>query len=177
MNTRPENLRAIRTWLALVWAATAAPAPAAAKPSVQPETLKSAVLLDEADTIAKWNGASVSSEHIKSGKVSAKWADHPRHAVLSCADIPHDWSAYDTLTFWAYSEKATNAGIMLAINLGKPKKRRVGLLQCDDHGRLEGLEMLHVDLFPNASGPFAGRVEQDRPYCFPCGRMGAHASG
>ncbi|MCD4823636.1 MAG: hypothetical protein K8S55_03450, partial [Phycisphaerae bacterium] len=70
-----------------------------------------ATLLDEADTISKWKGARKNSKHVKSGKFSTRWANHPKAKMFWSSDIPHDWSDYGWFSFWVYSEKANNARI------------------------------------------------------------------
>ncbi len=60
-------------------------------------------------------GVKLSSEHVKSGRFSARWADHPRYPTIHTTDAPRDWSAYRALTVWAYSEVATGEIITLAV--------------------------------------------------------------
>lgn len=80
-----------------------------------------ATLLDEADTIRNWKGAGKRSRHVKSGKFSARWANHPSTKLMWATNIPRDWSDYGWFSFWMYSEKANNARIrvMFESSLGK----------------------------------------------------------
>lgn len=49
------------------------------------------------------------------GDNAGRWSDTTESTRISNIDIPHDWSDYMFLSFWAYSEEANDAGIELAI--------------------------------------------------------------
>ncbi|AHF90948.1 sugar-binding protein [Opitutaceae bacterium TAV5] len=58
-------------------------------------------------------------ERVKQGKTSGRWSDLPVNKHLQLADVPVDWSAYEALVFWLYSE--TNNGQQLSIVLTSPR--------------------------------------------------------
>ena len=60
-------------------------------------------------------GVKLCEEHVKSGKFSGKWSDHPRYPTIHSTRVPRDWSRFKALTFWAYSEVSTGEAITLAV--------------------------------------------------------------
>lgn len=52
-----------------------------------------------------------STEFVKSGHYSGKWDRHHYYPTIMAADVPKDWTPYNMLSFWVYSEKATNERI------------------------------------------------------------------
>ncbi|MBM3127410.1 MAG: hypothetical protein FJ009_02100 [Chloroflexi bacterium] len=75
--------------------------------------------------VAKWHakytdrwvkpmaGFVASKEQVKEGQASGKWENTVENDRLVAIEIPHDWSAYKYLTFWAYSVTANKAAIEL----------------------------------------------------------------
>jgi hypothetical protein len=75
--------------------------------------------------VAKWHakytdrwvkptaGFTSSKEQVKEGQSSGKWENTVENDRLVAINIPHDWSAYKYLTFWAYSVTANKAAIEL----------------------------------------------------------------
>jgi hypothetical protein len=59
-------------------------------------------------------GVEISSDHVKVGKFSGKWADHPRFPTIWTKYVPTDWSGYESISLWIYSELATNEQIVIA---------------------------------------------------------------
>ena len=55
------------------------------------------------------------SDKMIAGDGAALWDDTVLSTRLTVIDIPHDWSDYAFLSFWAYSSNANDAGIQLAI--------------------------------------------------------------
>lgn len=55
------------------------------------------------------------SDRFIAGDGAAIWSDTTLSTRLTAIDIPHDWSEYAFLSFWAYSAVANDAGIQLAI--------------------------------------------------------------
>jgi len=53
-----------------------------------------------------WEGGGLDAEHVKQGEHSVKWA-HGDSRLVTTAEIPRDWSGFNALSFWLYSEKAT----------------------------------------------------------------------
>ena len=77
---------------------------------------KELVLFDfEGTDTASMRGVEVSAEQAKTGKASGKWANQTKTKGVSSSDIPHDWSQFDTLSFWLYSEVANDAEFMMII--------------------------------------------------------------
>ncbi|MCI0478394.1 MAG: alginate lyase family protein, partial [Anaerolineales bacterium] len=58
-------------------------------------------------------GFVASKEQLKEGQASGKWENTVENDRLVAIEIPHDWSAYKYLTFWAYSVTANKAAIEL----------------------------------------------------------------
>ena len=57
------------------------------------------------------NGIKRSTERVKSGKYSGKWDRHHYYPTAMAAAVPKDWTPYNELSFWLYSETATNEHI------------------------------------------------------------------
>ncbi len=57
------------------------------------------------------NGIKRSTEHVKSGKYSGKWDRHHYYPTVMAMGVPSDWTGYNSLTFWLYSEVATGEHI------------------------------------------------------------------
>jgi len=60
-------------------------------------------------------GVVLSAEHVQSGTLSGRWADHPRHPTIHCRAVPPDWRRYRGIAFQAYSEDATGERITLGV--------------------------------------------------------------
>ncbi|MBI5302852.1 MAG: alginate lyase family protein [Chloroflexi bacterium] len=56
-------------------------------------------------------GLVASTDQVKQGKTSGKWENVVENNRLVAVDIPHDWSAYKYLTFWAHSAIANKSAI------------------------------------------------------------------
>ena len=61
-----------------------------------------------------WSGGKLGKDHVKQGKSAIKWA-HGESSSISISQIPHDWSEYNQLSFWLYSQKATGSRFMLIL--------------------------------------------------------------
>lgn len=55
------------------------------------------------------------AEYVKEGRQSGKWANTVDNNRVVAINIPHDWSQWKYLVFWAYSETANKAAIEMAI--------------------------------------------------------------
>jgi len=55
-------------------------------------------------------------EFVKEGTQSGKWENLSKNRWLIMKNFPADWSSYDTLVFWIYSEKATGEKMSLDIS-------------------------------------------------------------
>ena len=121
-----RNLR-LCALLAAVWCGIAAAGPGQAMDFETPGAWRTAPdLLGEFDEGAfrfvgaasfseLAGGVKLSREHVASGQFAGKWADHPRCPTIHCTDVPKDWTAFRTVSFWAYSEVATHEQITLAV--------------------------------------------------------------
>ena len=78
------------------------------------------LVLSSCDDPAEWSGGTADTGHVKQGKASLRW-EHAKADGISLAKVPADWSAYDRLSFWVYSEKATNSSFMLIISSENPE--------------------------------------------------------
>ncbi len=56
-------------------------------------------------------GMKRSTEHVMSGNYSGKWENHPKYPTIMATDVPKDWSKFNALSFWVYSEVATDERI------------------------------------------------------------------
>lgn len=53
-------------------------------------------------------GVALTEEHVRSGSLSGRWADHPRYPTIHCPEVPADWSRWQGVGLWAWSEAATS---------------------------------------------------------------------
>ncbi len=67
-----------------------------------------AAKLTVSDCESAWEGGVPDAEHVQQGEHSVKWA-HGDSRSVTTGDIPHDWSGFNALSFWLYSEKATGS--------------------------------------------------------------------
>lgn len=58
-------------------------------------------------------GFTTSTEQVKEEQSSGKWENTVENDRIVAVNIPHDWSGYKYLTFWAYSVVANKAAIEL----------------------------------------------------------------
>jgi len=58
-------------------------------------------------------GFTLSKEQVKEGESSGKWENTVENNRVVAIDIPHDWTGYKYLTFWAYSAAANKSAIEL----------------------------------------------------------------
>ena len=73
----------------------------------------------EGEAIA-WEGLERSGEQAKEGKFAGKWGNHVTTGTIRTYKIPHDWTGYDALEFWAYSPKATGGKIVMVLDSDVP---------------------------------------------------------
>ncbi len=76
-----------------------------------------------ADTLAAfgfesdaWSGAERSEKNVKEGKYSARWANLPKNGAVTTDKIPHDWTGYNALSVWVYSEKNTRQEVIVILD-------------------------------------------------------------
>ena len=58
-------------------------------------------------------GFEKSAEQVKEGKSAGKWANVLKNNRIVAGNIPHDWSAYQYISFWVYSAEANKTSVML----------------------------------------------------------------
>jgi hypothetical protein len=56
-------------------------------------------------------GFEASAEQVKEGKRAGKWANVVKNNRIVTDKIPHDWSAYQYLSFWMYSAEANKTSV------------------------------------------------------------------
>ena len=66
------------------------------------------------------SGAVLSIQNVKSGAYSVRWKNHPLYPTISTDKISGDFSIYNTISFWVYSQDATNEKIFLSILSDNP---------------------------------------------------------
>lgn len=67
-----------------------------------------------------WTGLELSDEQVKTGKAAGKWANQVLTTGIKCTDIPHDWTQFDSLDFWVYSERVTGSRMVLVLDSDVP---------------------------------------------------------
>ena len=72
------------------------------------------LLISDCEDIGVWNGGQLSKDHVKQGGFAIEWA-HGESSSISISQFPHDWSDYNQLSFWLYSQKATGSRFMLIL--------------------------------------------------------------
>ncbi|MTH53037.1 hypothetical protein GKZ89_06400 [Bacillus mangrovi] len=77
--------------------------------------------IDGFEDARKWSSVTESSEHVKEGLYSGRWANMPVKKAVQTTAIPADWSRYDKLEFWLYSKKATGTMIYPILDSDDPE--------------------------------------------------------
>ncbi len=65
-------------------------------------------------------GLKITADRVKEGKTAGRWGDLVRYPTLVTADVPHDWSGVQNLSFWVYAEQPTRDAITLGIRSDNP---------------------------------------------------------
>ena len=74
------------------------------------------LVIADLDDLAGSSGLTLDTEIVKQGSGSAKWSDMTVHSSVTCSDIPHDWSRYNTVSFWVHNQrKLPDAALMMII--------------------------------------------------------------
>lgn len=63
-----------------------------------------------------WPGGTITTGIVKSGTRALLFTPDDRTQTLTAATAPGDWTAYDRLSFWCYSEKANNQILTIVAN-------------------------------------------------------------
>jgi hypothetical protein len=67
-----------------------------------------------------WRYLQPTTDYVKQGAQAGLWSDLPNRPGLSISEIPHDWTGFTALRFWAYSAKATGDTITLTADSDTP---------------------------------------------------------
>ncbi|MBT3380097.1 MAG: heparinase [Lentisphaerae bacterium] len=78
--------------------------------------------LADCESSDAWSGGTLDTELRHGGTASIRW-DHGRSANLSMRKPPTDWSAYNHLSLWIHSEKATGSRFLLYIGSENPESK------------------------------------------------------
>lgn len=103
--------------LLLITAGLCSPSRSAAQP--KPDAVEPPPLVLATGDAAAWDAGSVDRENLHDGQASRRW-EHAKSAALTLRTVPADWSAYDHLTFWLHSQRATGSRFMLIIASENP---------------------------------------------------------
>lgn len=90
---------------------------------VEPDTIvyfdllqiQQSATLDTFEPAGRWSSVSLTDERFIQGSMAGKWSDIDQNKIAALTAIPHDWSDYDRLDFWVYSEEATNQSISVIL--------------------------------------------------------------
>jgi len=69
-------------------------------------------------------GMELSPARAKLGKASGLWTQLTSNTNVKWTDIPHDWTEFDAIEFWVYSERPSKARIVLVIDSDVPREIR-----------------------------------------------------
>ena len=62
-----------------------------------------------------WSGGSLVTEPRRSGRGAIRWDQHAVNGSLACLQTPGDLSAFNRMSFWLHSDRATNATFMIIV--------------------------------------------------------------
>lgn len=82
---------------------------------------QSTTISDFEGEASDWIGLDLSAEQAQGGRASGKWGNQVLTTGIKCTEIPHDWTAYDALDFWVYSEKATGSRMVIVLDSDVPR--------------------------------------------------------
>jgi len=81
---------------------------------------KTTILSDFEAGADDWSGLEASTERAKSGAASGKWGNQVLTTGIRNTNIPHDWTDYDALEMWVYSEKPTGSRMVVVLDSDVP---------------------------------------------------------
>ena len=82
---------------------------------------KSLTIADFEGETSPWTGLDLSTEQVKEGRAAGKWANPVANHHTRIDTIPHDWTEYDAIEFWVYSEQATGSRVVLVFDSDVPR--------------------------------------------------------
>jgi hypothetical protein len=77
------------------------------------------LVISDCDDPEGWVGVTAEREFVKEGKGAVRW-DESKADAVSIKQVPADWKAYDRLSFWLYSPKATGSRFTLILTSENP---------------------------------------------------------
>ncbi|AZB42694.1 hypothetical protein CEF21_10540 [Bacillus sp. FJAT-42376] len=96
----------------------------AEEPPVKENGEEGSLVIQDFENIAEWKGLEQETDMIHDGSFAGKWKTDPATGkiikAVETSAIPKDWSSYDTLNLWVYSEKATNDRIYAILYSDNP---------------------------------------------------------
>ncbi len=72
------------------------------------------LMISDCDDAAAWSGVEADTEHVTQGAGAIRWQLAEPHGIATEA-IPHDWSAFNALSFDLYAENAEGSPIWLIL--------------------------------------------------------------
>ena len=78
--------------------------------------------LDDFETGSNWRGLESTTSHAKNGKAAGCWKSMAAVTGIKCETLPHDWTDYDRLEFWAYLEEPTESKVILVLDSDLTRK-------------------------------------------------------
>lgn len=76
--------------------------------------------IDGFEDAGKWTSITASQTHVKKGLYSGKWEGINTKKNVQTTAIPANWSQYDYMSLWLYSEKATGTPIYVILDSDNP---------------------------------------------------------
>ncbi|MFI8685004.1 heparinase II/III family protein [Rossellomorea sp. NPDC077527] len=73
------------------------------------------------EDMSKWTSLSGNTTYVKEGRYSGKWSSIDTKTNVQTYAVPKDWSRYDRIDLWMYSEKATGTPIYVIIDADNPE--------------------------------------------------------
>ncbi|MFY4773607.1 heparinase II/III domain-containing protein [Metabacillus sp. RGM 3146] len=77
--------------------------------------------IDGFEDARKWTSITEDSTHVKEGLFSGKWQGIDSKKTVVSTAIPHDWSNYDKMDLWMYSEKVTGTPLYVILDSDNPE--------------------------------------------------------
>ncbi|MGC9319304.1 MAG: heparinase II/III domain-containing protein [Armatimonadota bacterium] len=74
------------------------------------------LMIEDFEDEPTWESVTLDGEMAKEGKRSGLWIPARQGGSVGSDDIPHDWTPYDRLCLWMYSETANNQRLTLVAN-------------------------------------------------------------
>ncbi|MCD7035525.1 heparinase II/III family protein [Metabacillus sp. GX 13764] len=79
------------------------------------------LIIDGFEDARKWTSVTEDAAYVKEGLYSGKWQGMDTKKSVQTTAIPKDWSSYDKIGWWMYSEKAANSTIYAILDSDNPE--------------------------------------------------------